>query len=195
MDVLLISKKGAKMNKTEYADKILNDRKSKDEFFKNQPQSPIRIKDKYQFEGLDYYEPNNDFRFILDLEELEKKESIKVNDSGGNVRNMLIWGEFHFKIGNAECSLQAYKSVEGEKRLFVPFKDKTNGKETYGAGKYLDLIYGEDQTKDAKWILDFNKATNPWCAYSENYACPFVPPANWLDVEIKAGEKNYPLGH
>ena len=187
--------KGIAMNKTEYYNRILFDRKNKDKFFKNHPQSPIPIKDKNQFEGLDYYEPNMNYRFILELKELEEKKSIKVNDTGGNVRDMLIWGEFHFKIGNTECSLQAYKSVEGEERLFVPFKDKTNGKETYGAGKYLDLIYGKDQTEDGKWILDLNNATNPWCAYSENYACPFVPPANWLDVEIKAGEKKYPLGH
>lgn len=179
------------MNKTEYTNRILFDRKNKDEFFKNHPQSPIPIKDRNKFKGLDYYEPNDNFRFILDLEELEKKESIKVNDSGGNVRDMLIWGEFHFKIGNTECSLQAYKSEAGEERLFVPFKDKTNGNETYGAGKYLDLIYGKNQTEDGKWILDFNSATNPWCAYSHNYVCPLIPFENILQVEIKAGEKSY----
>lgn len=179
------------MNKTEYYNRILLDRKNKDKFFKNHPQSPIPIKDKNQFEGLDYYEPDVNYRFILELKELKEKKSIKVSDTGGNVRDMLIWGEFHFKIGNKECSLQAYKSEEGEERLFVPFKDKTNVKETYGAGKYLDLIYGEDQTKDGKWILDFNKATNPWCAYSHNYVCPLIPFENILQVEIKAGEKSY----
>lgn len=78
-----------------------------------------------------------------------------------------------------------------EEELFIPFRDKTNGIETYGAGRYIDLYYERDRTKDGKRILDFNKAYNPWCAYNENYACPFVPPENWLDVPIRAGEKAY----
>ena len=168
-------------------------RKQKDDFFKNNFQSPIPAADLNKFVGLDYFEPDNNFRFELEFDEYDKKMPIKVEDSAGNIRDMLIWGEFHFKIGNKEYTLQAYKSESGEERLFVPYKDQTNTKETYGAGKYLDLYYNEDRTIDGKWILDFNKATNPWCAYSENYACPFVPPTNWLKVEIKAGEKNYPL--
>ena len=67
----------------------------------------------------------------------------------------------------------------------------TSGKETYGAGRYLDLEADKDLTEEGKWILDFNKAYNPWCAYSEDYACTFTPPENWLKVPIYAGEKNY----
>lgn len=77
----------------------------------------------------------------------------------------------------------------------MPFKDRTSGKETYGAGRYLDLDPVADRTDDGLWIVDFNRAYNPWCAYSDQYACPFVPPENWLDVSIQAGEKQFPLGH
>jgi len=77
--------------------------------------------------------------------------------------------------------------------LFVPFKDATSGKETYGAGRYLDLEPGRDRTQGEKWILDFNQAYNPWCAYSEAYNCPFVPTENWLEAPIYAGEKDYHL--
>ena len=90
-------------------------------------------------------------------------------------------------------TLHAYKSAPDEERLFVPFRDKTSGEETYGAGRYLDLEPDEGLTAGGKWILDLNMAYNPWCAYSEDYACPFVPPENWLDLPIRAGEKNYPL--
>ncbi|MHA1701352.1 MAG: DUF1684 domain-containing protein, partial [Promethearchaeota archaeon] len=71
------------------------------------------------------------------------------------------------------------------------FRDETSGKETYGAGKYLDLEEENHKISKGKWILDFNVAYNPFCAYSEKYACPFVPPENWLKVPIFAGEKKY----
>ncbi|MBA7567111.1 hypothetical protein ES708_08811 [subsurface metagenome] len=113
----------------------------------------------------------------------------------GNEQDFLRWGEFRFKIGGKEQTLQAYRSNPQEEMLFVPFRDATSGKETYGAGRYLDLEPERDRTADGKWILDFNKAYNPWCVYSEVYTCPFVPIGNWLEVSIQAGEKNYPLKH
>ncbi|MGM0382652.1 MAG: DUF1684 domain-containing protein [Thermodesulfobacteriota bacterium] len=72
-------------------------------------------------------------------------------------------------------------------------KDLTSGKETYGAGRYLDLDYQRDHTPEGKWLLDLNRAYNPWCAYSKNYVCPFVPIENWLKVPVNGGEKNYDL--
>ncbi|MCF7886239.1 MAG: DUF1684 domain-containing protein [Candidatus Marinimicrobia bacterium] len=163
----------------------------KDKFFKSNDDSPIPIDQRERFDGLEYYEPNYDLRFILELDELENKEPIEVNDSAGNIRDMLIWGAFHFQVDGTDCTLQAYKSRVGENRLFIPYKDETNEEETYGAGRYIDLYEEKDHTEDGKWILDFNYSTLPWCAYNENYACPYVPPTNWLDAKIKAGEKNY----
>src|SRR5690606_16153988 len=73
--------------------------------------------------------------------------------------------------------------------LFLAFGDKTSAAETYGAGRYLDL---KKVPKGSKTItLDFNKAYNPYCAYSDNYSCPFPPPENLLEVAINAGEKVY----
>ena len=111
----------------------------------------------------------------------------------GQERDFLRWGEFRFKVSDREQTIQVYKSDPAEERLFILFKDATSGKETYGAGRYLDLESDRDQTAEGKWILDFNKAYNPWCVYSENYTCPLVPPENRLEVPIYAGEKNYPL--
>ena len=106
-------------------------------------------------------------------------------------REYIRWGEFRFEIDGKKCKLQAYKDSPDDTRLFVPFRDRTNGEETYGAGRYIDLHEEADKTPDGKWILDFNKAYNPWCAYNSNYACPFVPPENWLDIPIYAGEKKF----
>ena len=171
---------------------IQKEREQKDMFFSSH-NSPIPFEERQQFKGLDYYPPDPDFRFKLELHEHEEKKKLKIEDTQGNEREFLRWGEFRFKIGGKECTLQAYKSDPGEARLFVPFRDETSGKETYGAGRYIDLDKEEHYTTEGKWILDFNKAYNPWCAYSEFYACPFVDPENWLQAAIEAGERNYSL--
>ena len=169
---------------------LILERKEKDKFFAKHWQSPIPPEDRKKFKGLRYYPINPSLRFELDLHEHEEKEVIEMADTKGFNRYFLRWGEFRFTVKNEECKLQAYKSDPHEKGFFVPFRDATNGKETYGAGRYIDLDV-RDRTKDGRWILDFNRAYNPWCAYSENYACPFVPPENWLKVPIEAGEKDY----
>lgn len=87
--------------------------------------------------------------------------------------------------------LQAYKSDYLQESLFIPFRDITNGKETYSAGRYIDLDSVKHTIDKGKWILDFNRAYNPFCAYNSAYSCPFVPPENWLKVAIQAGEKKY----
>ncbi len=179
------------MDISEWMEGYRQEREQKDMFFKEHPQSPIPVYEKKVFKGLDYYPPDPASRFELELYEHGDKQIIKIEDTGGNVRDMMRWGEFRFKIDDVECRLQAYKSDPDEERFFIPFKDATSGKETYGGGRYLDLDYYEDRTPEGKWILDLNKAYNPWCAYSVNFVCPFVPPDNWLAVPVYAGEKNY----
>jgi len=179
------------MEVTKWKNMIKEERQQKDMFFFSNYNSPIPFEERQLFEGLGYYPPDPDFRFELNLHEHKEKKILKIEDTKGNEREFFRWGEFRFKVGDNECSLQAYKGDLQEDRLFVPFRDKTNGKETYGAGRYIDLDNEEDYTKDGKWILDFNKAYNPWCPYSENYACPFIDPENWLKVPILAGEKGY----
>lgn len=169
------------------------EREQKDTFFSIHPQSPIPLEEREKFKGLDYYPPDPDYRFELKLHEHPKKERTKMSYTKGEEQEFIRWGEFRFKIGGQEQVLQAHKSNPDEERLFVPFRDATSGKKTYGAGQYLDLEPERDRTADGKWVLDFNKAYNPWCAYSENYTCPFVPPENWLKVPIRAGENKNPL--
>lgn len=179
------------MKVSKWENEIKMERKQKDIFFSGHPQSPILSEKSLGFEGLDYYPPDQKYRFEIELHKHTDKESINVTDTQGNEREFVRWGEFRFKLHDTECKLQAYKSDPGEERLFIPFKDATSGKETYGSGRYLDLESGRHQTAEGKWILDFNNAYNPWCAYSEFYACPFTPPENWLKVRVYAGEKDY----
>ena len=180
------------MDVEEWKKEVEMGRKQKDAFFGGY-QSPIPYEGRENFKGLNYYPADINYRFELELIEHSEKNTLKIEDTKGNIREFIRYGEFRFKIDGTDCKLQAYKSDLQEERLFIPFKDATTGKETYPAGRYLDMELGIDQSADEKWILDFNKAYNPWCAYSENYACPFTPPENWLKVPIYAGEKNYPL--
>ncbi|MBN2089458.1 DUF1684 domain-containing protein [candidate division KSB1 bacterium] len=172
---------------------LQEERNQKDIFFRYHPQSPIPLKQREQFKGLEYYPPDPEFRFEIPINTHTEKQVLKINDTQGSEREFLRWGEFRFKMSNELCTLQAYKHNAHEDRLFVPFRDKTSGHETYGAGRYLDLDPELNRTADEMWILDFNNAYNPWCAYSNAYACPFVAPENWLKVAIRVGEKNYSL--
>ena len=103
-------------------------------------------------------------------------------------------GYLHFKIEDNDYSLSVFRNLDLSKKkefknyLFIPFKDFTNGVETYGGGRYLDI---DKPVKKGDWIIDFNKAYNPYCAYSYKYSCPIPPEENFLEVEIKAGVKNY----
>ena len=140
-----------------------------------------------------YYSPDPAYRFELELHEHAEKKMVRMDYTKGNDREFIRWGEFYVTISGKQQALQAYTSNPGEERLFILFKDLTSGKETYGAGRYLDREPERDLTEVGKWIVDFNKAYNPWCVYSQDYTCPLVPQENWLEVAISAGEKNYPL--
>ena len=177
----------------EWKERVKAERKEKNGFFLFHPQSPIPLEERERFEELDYYPLNPNYRFDLQLHEHDEKEVVKMVYTKGNEQDFLRWGEFRFRISDQEQILQAYKNDSTEDKLFIPFKDETSGKETYGAGRYIDLDSERHHTSEERWILDFNKAYNPWCVYSEAYTCPFVPPENWLKVPIRAGEKNYPL--
>jgi len=166
-------------------------RRQKDMFFASHPQSPLSLHDRRAFQGLAYWPPDPEYCFELALHEYDAKEVIHVADTSGQQRNLWRWGQFRFQLAGKECTLQTYRSDPGEEQFFIPFRDQTSGNETYGAGRYLDLEPEHHLTSEGKWVVDFHEAYNPWCAYSEKYTCPIVPPENWLEVPIHAGEKTY----
>ncbi|MGD2176109.1 MAG: DUF1684 domain-containing protein [Candidatus Brocadiaceae bacterium] len=167
------------------------ERRQKDSFFASHPGSPLPVQDRRAFEGLAYWPPDPAYRFELALHTHAEKEVREVGDTGGQTRTLWRWGEFRFKLAGRQCMLQAYKSDPHEERLFVPFRDKTSGEGSYGAGRYLDLEPERHLSADGRWTVDLNQAYNPWCAYSQEYVCPFVPPENWLQAPVRAGEKSY----
>lgn len=176
---------------SDWAAAITRHRQRKAQFYADHPQSPLPADHRGQFEGLDYFPPDPAFRFRLPLHEYDPRETIVVETTTDGTQAYLRWAEFRFEIDGTDLSLQAYKAGRDENRLWVPFRDATSGETTYGGGRYLDLEADEHRTAVGHWILDFNQAYNPYCAYADHYECPLVPIQNWLDVPVEAGEKAY----
>ncbi|MGD8319046.1 MAG: DUF1684 domain-containing protein [Gemmatimonadota bacterium] len=174
-----------------WMDRLEQIRKGKDRFFRESPQSPLPHWDRETFEGLCYYPLDGDYRFELELHEHDDKTVVTLDATGGDERNMLRWGEFRFVVNGSEWTLQAYRLDPDQGRLFVPFRDATADTETYPRGRYLDIEPRVHHTQEGTWVLDFNEAYNPWCAYADGYSCVIPPAENSLDLSIRAGEKRY----
>jgi len=162
-------------------------RKETDDFFKSDQDSPIPPEQRNTFQGLKYYPDNPDLRFEVELTLFTEPEKIMIQASKGAVREFFRYGSFQFTVEGQIAKLFVYKQQDQE-YLFVPFTDTTTGKDTYGGGRYLEL----DHLKEDRYLVDFNLAYNPWCAYSPDFSCVIPPQENRLQVPIRAGEKTYP---
>jgi uncharacterized protein (DUF1684 family) len=162
---------------------LLHDRKDKDEFFKLSPHSPIPAPEQEQFGGLAYFDPNPNLVFTVEPEAVEPSE-VTIQTTAGDARLYHRIATATVAIDNADETLALYSAGHGS--LFLPFRDATSGKESYGAGRYLDVVPNEDGTI----TIDFNYAYAPFCAHSDQYSCALPPPENWMTVPIEAGERN-----
>ena len=176
---------------TRWEEGVREFRDRKDRYLADDPHSPLPPELQDSFEGLDYYPIDPAYRFELELHEHADPETVTVHTTTEGERDYLDWGEFRFELGGAERTLQAFRRDPADPALWLPFRDETNGEETYGAGRYLDLEPEEDRTADGLWVVDFNLAYNPFCAYSVHYECPLVPMENWLAVRVEAGERTF----
>lgn len=167
-------------------------REEKDRYFQRAANSPLPREDRGAFGGLAYYPYDEDLVFRVELEEVDDPaEVVMATSVEGRQAAYRRVGFFEFEVAGTPRRLYAYRQAHGhgQPSLFVPFRDGTSGEATYGAGRYLDL----EVDPSGEYVLDFNEAYNPYCAYSEDYVCPLPPRENWLDVPIEAGEKAYPL--
>jgi len=168
--------------------RIQREREEKDRFFKEGPRSPLRSKDQKRFEGLAYYPIDLGCVFPGRLERNPKgrEEYVKLPTNRGNFRTYIKVGIFKFKIEGKEFALTVYRFL-GRSTPFLPFKDRTNGHETYKNGRYVDV----EIVRDDEIIVDFNGAYNPFCAYNPKYTCAYASEENTLDVAIRSGEKKF----
>ena len=157
-------------------------RAEKNEFFKHHPQSPLTPEQKQEFTGLQYFPENTALRLDVEVELLNDDKPMLMQTSTGGVQEYTRFGKFKFQVAEKEAELTIYQADYG---FFLPFVDSLAGKETYPAGRYLE----PEALPGKHFMVDFNIAYNPYCAYNEMWSCPITPAENRLKVPIEAGEK------
>jgi hypothetical protein len=147
-----------------------------------------------EYKGLAYFPIDLSYRYELPLERYPKPRKITIGSTRGNARAAEVVGRVEFMVGRTPCRLEATRLTEpgaGEDPLEIFFCDASGGKETYPLGRYVDL----KKLDNGNYLLDFNLAYNPACAFSDFYNCPIPPKSNTLRVEIRAGEKDAHYHH
>lgn len=140
-----------------------------------------------RYKGLRYFAPNLALRFELALTANPAPETVTILSTRGNARRAAKVGWFDVTIEGKPVRLQAVRLLEpgvGEHDISVFFRDATSGHESYALGRYVDA----KRLPDGRYLLDFNSAYNPACAFSDHYNCPIPQRENLLDVAIRAGE-------
>lgn len=182
-----------KIKKGKFFDKHQIDRKNKNFEFTDTLRSPFTNEEINNHSGFKYFDINEVYniksKFTIDT----SHASFEMPTTTDRKPIYRIYGYLDFEIKDTLLNLTAYQNMgfkdhpEHGKYLFVPFTDFTNGKYTYGGGRFLDIIIPSEDSV----YLDFNEAYNPYCAYSKRWSCPLVPFDNHLNNNIKAGEKKY----
>ncbi len=173
----------------DYATALAEDRRTKDEMFLRGADSPVPEALRPTFLPLGYYPIDERYRAPAALAPADPAEApvIEMPTSTGQRRLMQRAGTLQFSMLGEPRELAAFVSADdpGRQRLFVPFRDLTNGSETYEAGRYLDL----ERTSTGLYDLDFNRAYQPYCYFDPQYDCPIPPRENRLDLPVRAGER------
>lgn len=161
--------------------------------FKDASKSPLKKKDRKDFEGLDFFDFDSTYIVKALLKRTPNTEWFNMKTTTDRVSEERVYGVLTFELKGKSYSLNLYQGKalmqkEGfEDYLFLPFLDRTNGFETYGGGRYIDTKIVKGDTM----IIDFNKAYNPYCVYNAKYSCPIIPRVNFLNIRVEAGIKKF----
>jgi uncharacterized protein (DUF1684 family) len=161
--------------------------------FVTEPRSPLTAADTAL---LDFFPADSTWLLPARLERTPHSEPFDLPTYSGRTARYQQYGRLTLFRNGDSLSLNIYQNLrlvaqkEYEDYLFVPFKDLTSAQTTYGGGRYLDFRLGDIGADGILWV-DFNKAYNPYCAYSDGYNCPVPPRENHLPVAVEAGEKNF----
>ena len=170
----------------EFVRELEVERSMKDRFMAGHPESPFVAERIPGFEGLRYFPIDEAFVVKATLERRDPPEEAYLRTSRDGQASMRYVGDLRFRLQGRPLKLRVYHAGEGVgTSVFIPFRDLTSGAESYGAGRYLTL----ELTPDDDYLLDFNRAFNPYCAYTDAYECGFPPSENDLPVAVTAGEK------
>ena len=168
----------------------------RERLYREHPQSPVPIEARAGFAAL-HFDHDPRLRFELPLEPAPPPApgafALELPNSGADTLSFSRVGTVTLPLPEGPRRLSAFWMAGYAGGLFIPFRDATNGTETYGAGRYLvDAAKNADLGGDpaqGTLFLDFNFAFQPSCAFDPRWACPLAPPENRLDVAIRAGER------
>lgn len=173
----------------EYNQRIMQMRANKTYAFLDEKTTPLTASKLATFKGLPYYEPDKSYLIQAEFTPIQQAPIFGMPHTLDRTYNYKEAGTLKFKIQGQDLMITAFlrEGVVGDTvELFVPFTDNTNGKETYGGGRYIDVFA---PMRAGKINLDFNLAYNPYCAYNKDFSCPIVPKQNHIPLAVLAGEK------
>lgn len=177
----------------EYVLSIEKERQAKDSIFLLEAESPFNKDQILEFKGLKYFPVDAQYKIEARLQVLDSLSIVQLKTSTDRLPDYRIYGYVYFDLEEKSHKLTAFKSVALQNDtlysdlLFLPFTDNNSSNLTYGGGRYIDFKIPEGET----FLLDFNKAYNPYCAYNHKWSCVIPPLENSLQIAINAGEKNY----
>jgi uncharacterized protein (DUF1684 family) len=162
--------------------------------YKDASKSPLKKKDLKDFKGLDFFPVDSTFIVTAKLTKTENAPIFEMATTTDRKPLYKEYGKLNFTLKGKDLELTIYQSQDDSRDekyknyLFLPFTDDTSGEESYGGGRYMDVMT-TDINIDNTIELNFNNTYNPYCAYNDRYSCPLTPRKNHLDVEVKAGIK------
>lgn len=174
-----------------YIKTILDSRAEKDSSFENDPNSPFNFKGKVDFHPLNYFDVDPDFVINSKLYEYDIKDSISVFGTKGEERFSLRFGYLKLNYQGTQFDLNVYETIYQDTLKYhsIWFTDRTTNDETYGVGRYINFELNENP--DHIYMIDFNEAYNPYCAYTSTYSCAIPTKEDHVDIAVKAGEKKF----
>ncbi len=189
--VVLLSGCGTESSSQSYEDKIMQARVQRDMHMREK-ESVLPPNRRSDFRGLDYYSVDSTYRFVVPLQRLEQPDTMMLAENTGRIRAQVRIGRVTLPLSSGDVTLAVFKGASDDPRgrLWIPFADATNGNGTYEAGRYVDLI----RSTGDSFVVDFNRAYNPTCAYNPEFACPLPPDENRIDAPIPVGEKTPKFG-
>ena len=179
-------------NAQNYITKIEAHRANYKADFLKEERSPLKQED---LKHLQFFEPDSAYLVNAKVKILKNEKIFKMPTYDGTSKEFIRYANVTFKLKDTALTLTLYRNISlmmnpaYKDLLFLPFTDLSNNKTSYGGGRYIDLDL--KSIRKNKIEIDFNKAYNPYCAYSDGYRCPIPPEENDLNIAISAGEKVY----
>jgi uncharacterized protein (DUF1684 family) len=182
----------AQKGKDTIVDHIMKEQAGLVKFYSDSATTPLSKAERKDFAGIHHFPIDLKYRVTATLEKFDQKDTVIFPTSSGKKKRYIKYAKANFKLNGEKHSLILYRMADNKRPeyanyLFLPFTDLTSNNETYGGGRYIDLLIADSNSI----VIDFNLCYHPYCAYSHNgWSCPIPPQENFVNTKKKAGVKN-----